>query len=672
MMEGSQTYFPIDHFLNDTFSHIGSRILDHLDLQSLINCKLVNKGWLRFIENEKFSWHKEINFVKGKVQKSERLVDLMDQLQTRDKALDYVKSMALVARSLPCNPKSETLEISFMESLLKIQSDQFSSLIMDSTNLGADLEQDWMTFQKEAAKLDELEFYTFLASLSKNVNPVINNNGATVLHYSPKRIKLWILDQLDECMDVNVIETKMGVTPLHTAATVYNQEPEPFQKMASRVQDVNVQDNEGNTPLHFYILMENFNSKSDMDSMVEFIDGLFNHAPKSDANRENVNGISPLEIAAEFGLFKIFEKIALHIGPEKLEAFQFPKGNTALHYAVWSDNPDFVSFILNTTKIDPIQADAEGDTPLQLAVDFRYFESFKCLAFHLGAETLTSLKFHNAENLLHFAVDSNDLTLIQWVLDHCKPSLDQKNCDGKTPLERASDCGHFEAFKIIAYQAQPQLLESIQRLLHSAIQTKDPNFIQWILETCKVDPKEPCEEGITPLQLAAANSDGTFFALVAMKISEADPLTLAAEFGHYDAFKMIAFAVEKQALESWIFKKSRNALHFAALMDDTKLIKYILEHTNIDPNQRDEDGNTPLQLNVMVDGIQGFKAIAIKLGLKCLDHQIKASFMIRKAQKSVPIFVPSLHYKFPFFCACGDYLSLVDVYGVCIVCEHLK
>lgn len=102
--------FTFEPFFSPSFDHIGARILDFLDIQALQNCKLVCKQWLQFITNSRFSWLKELEYHKKKFREDEKLIQLWNALQMKDKALQNLQKLSLFIREfkteikyLPCN-----------------------------------------------------------------------------------------------------------------------------------------------------------------------------------------------------------------------------------------------------------------------------------------------------------------------------------------------------------------------------------------------------------------------------------------------------------------------------------------------------------------------------------------------------------------------------------------
>lgn len=205
-------------------------------------------------------------------------------------------------------------------------------------------------------------------------------------------------------------------------------------------------------------------------------------------------------------------------------------GSTALHWAVKNDKKEMVQFIVNRHDSAHLQADEYGRTPLSVACE----SSSHADVFMILAKKM--------------------------------------NVD---PLEFAAEHGIYKIFKTIAMKNRVYNLKSYKwtckgtTALHQAVIYRDQLFVSYILHHSDIDPLDGGDQGKSPFQLAAL-------------------------LKNYKAFTSIAFHADSNKLESVKFIKGRTALHYAVLIRDIRLVNYLLKKTNMNPNEDDDYGKSPL------------------------------------------------------------------------------
>lgn len=116
------------------------------------------------------------------------------------------------------------------------------------------------------------------------------------------------------------------------------------------------------------------------------------------------------------------------------------KGNSALHRAVAENCGDALDVLLGHCKRNGFRWDTANDdgySPLQLAVACRNLRIVKLLLDRGASTTERDLKHGN--NILHIAVESDSLDLVNYILEHVDKSLsDEPNNAGYTPLQLAN------------------------------------------------------------------------------------------------------------------------------------------------------------------------------------------------------------------------------------------
>lgn len=116
------------------------------------------------------------------------------------------------------------------------------------------------------------------------------------------------------------------------------------------------------------------------------------------------------------------------------------KGNTALHCAVLENGVDVLEALVGHCKRNGLRLDTANDdgySPLQLAVMCRNLRITKLLLERGASAKGRDLKHGN--NILHIAVESDSLDLVNYILEHVDKSLsDEPNNAGYTPLQLAN------------------------------------------------------------------------------------------------------------------------------------------------------------------------------------------------------------------------------------------
>ena len=176
--------------------------------------------------------------------------------------------------------------------------------------------------------------------------------------------------------------TGAGVLPhwrwtlLHVAATGKKTSPELVKALIDAGAEVNVQDNEGNTPLHFSVKRINREKlpARDYEGIVRLL--LEN---KADVHIVNIAGASPLHTAVAFRADPSAVEMLIKAGAD-VNLKTFPRGDawTPLHGAVARNSGDTVALLLKYGA-DPAAKDGRGLTPLQVAEQGGFADAAKVL-----------------------------------------------------------------------------------------------------------------------------------------------------------------------------------------------------------------------------------------------------------------------------------------------------
>ncbi|MDR2403116.1 MAG: ankyrin repeat domain-containing protein [Spirochaetaceae bacterium] len=187
-------------------------------------------------------------------------------------------------------------------------------------------------------------------------------NGRTPLH---EAVRLGILDMENVLFRYGAdpeIRDNNGKTPFMEAVSLGN--ADVVERLASRGVDIMVRNNLGDTPLHIAVAQE----RSDLT-------GLLLHRGAS-IHAKNTRGESPFQIA----LATSPRMVSTLLTPEWIVRSD-DEGHSPLHIAIRSEAPAYlIGIILNEEGVRIAAVDADGHTPLRLAVDRDNWEVAKMLA----------------------------------------------------------------------------------------------------------------------------------------------------------------------------------------------------------------------------------------------------------------------------------------------------
>ena len=239
------TFNKIQVNMIERLPHIGAKIFDSLDNESLLKCKEVSRTWYDFINDQKFPW---VRMIKVYVKESNKMYTECPKHWRRLFRKNNVKQVKTFAREI----------------------------------------------QKYIAMIIEYD----CSSLSHV------DKGLTPLHFASMFCHEIDMDIIQRILETEVIKNprdKDGNTPLHIAADKGHLKV--FQLIKEMVDDINPKNDHGNTPLHMVALndeMINVEGKQIIELILKNI---------IDKNPSNRFGTTPLHNAATNGKFDIFQLI---------------------------------------------------------------------------------------------------------------------------------------------------------------------------------------------------------------------------------------------------------------------------------------------------------------------------------------------------------------------------
>jgi len=221
-------------------------------------------------------------------------------------------------------------------------------------------------------------------ALSLGTVPLVAQVSDRHLERAPERIEKNDADGLRKLLskDPSLVRlTGAGVLPhwrwtlLHLATTE-QASLEVVTVLLDAGAEINVQDNEGNTPLHFSVKRihrEQF-PKRDYEGIIRLL-----LEKKADVHIANVAGATPLHTAASFRADPSAFEMLIQAGADvNQKALASAGGWTPLHGAAARNSADAIAVLLKHGA-DPTAKDARGLTPLEVAEQGGFAEAAKVL-----------------------------------------------------------------------------------------------------------------------------------------------------------------------------------------------------------------------------------------------------------------------------------------------------
>ncbi|XP_065335878.1 uncharacterized protein LOC135936833 [Cloeon dipterum] len=329
-------------------------------------------------------------------------------------------------------------------------------------------------------------------------------NESTLLHLAlhhnyvledSDKIYKWIVEQEDDT-DLNV-KNASGDTPLlhackHMIWSV-------AEMLLTRNVEVNVQDTEGKTAMHYAAEKGKLN-------LVKLM-----HEKGANFALTDDDGMNTLHSAT--GYFEIF--IFLHEKNDALLKQRLKNGDTTLHCAIRSSYcTKLIKWLIEQCQIDLNSTNSGGETPLLLACTMRRWMIAKML---LEKSVDVHVKDKIGKTALHYAVNSHDgledLHAFDVVQELCKRGADLASTDndGKNAFHHAMKNFHMALFiHELNGELVKQRLNNGDTTLHLAIKSdllnRNQALIMWLLEQDFVDLNARNALNETPLILACKAS----------------------------------------------------------------------------------------------------------------------------------------------------------------------
>ena len=449
-----------------------------------------------------------------------------------------------------------------------------------------------------------------------------DGDGSTALHLAALNGDLEAADLLlEHNLDIRAPNNR-GQIPLHIAAQQGH--AEMIQKLLDakpRFRQLKATDSQGRTPLHL----------ATWSGHVEAAKSLLDNGANLEA--ASSEGMTPLHLAADRGHLEMV-RLLLEKGaapnavdeqkrrPLQIAAQQGHQGvmkllleksdidvidddkNTLLHSASQGGLTEAVKYLLER-GVDANAMNDEGQTPLFLAAANGHNDVVKILVeSRADPNTLDD----DGKAPLHVAIKNGYLDLVNYLLDNGA----DKNASERWPLMYTA--AYFGRIKIVEEFVKRSIDMNIRgpndwTPLHAAFD--NAAIVRILLEKgAEVDAVE--SSGRTPLYLAIANYEsGTVKVLLENKANPlkqcengSTALHRAIDDRNREAFELMADFLEANPAIDLVSdlkdQHGRTPLMAAIKTNQTNVVKFLLERTNVEVEQRNERGQTLLNVAVEV------------------------------------------------------------------------
>ena len=411
-------------------------------------------------------------------------------------------------------------------------------------------------------------FNVFIRILERTNQENINKadrNGWTALHYAIDQESETQVEELlkRDDVDVNIQNNADNRTALHLASNWPNIPMDLFQIILEKTDNINAQDVNGNTALHFAIGKQCDNK----------VNELLKHENNVNVNVKNNTNDTPLHLASKWtnisaDLFKIILEKSTDINAQDDE-----DGRTALHNAILCECDIATKALLAHNDVDFNVKNYTNETPLHLASKREEISSdlFKLI---LEKSRDINAQDNQGNTALHYAILGESEIATEELLKHSDVNVNIKNYyDNITAL-------HFACcWKDIPVDLFNLILEN-----STDINTPDEDgrsALHWaIFHESEMATKELLAHNDVNVNFKNRNSGTALYS--ACLYWKDIPV---------DLFKII---LEKTADVNAQCDDGRTALHWAIICKSDIATKELLAHKHVNVNVKDNKNKTAL------------------------------------------------------------------------------
>ena len=385
--------------------------------------------------------------------------------------------------------------------------------------------------------------------------------GITAVHYAtyqPENLRILVsIVQQRSVLSLLVRQDRRGSTPLHYAASCGLQKS--VQILVLYYKSVNIQNSDGDTPLHLSIRSCYCNSN--------LVQEILQHE-SCNPSTVNAQNETALHIASQCGKLDSAELLLLAGKCSQEDIKEAIKDKFLLHQVAATNRLEFGQALLNIQGCKINQLNSEGETPLHVACkgDSKVFEL-------LTADSRCDLNALNKNGLtaLHITIASGQLEKYHLLITNvdCNPNIVRS--DGNAPLHMMIEKNFSRSLSILLKhpKCNPNMRNNEgNSALHLAVRKRSVACVTCLLQHDRVDPNIQNEIGNTPLHEAVIT--GT-------------------------PIKIMEFLIYHKIVNPNMKNNEGNsALHLAVRKRSVACATCLLQHDKVDPNIQNHNGNTPL------------------------------------------------------------------------------
>ena len=277
-----------------------------------------------------------------------------------------------------------------------------------------------------------------------------------------------------------------GRKPIHIAAATGNDKTCKFLLEQHDVENDNLFDNSGYTPLHFAAYFSNLDCLTILnDQCPTFI------------NTVDKIGAKAIHFAAmgdSLHAFEILRTLGDHLHDTDLQ------GRSVLFYA---KSEEFIEYLISNLKFDLNSKDLLERNVLFSSIQLFHNQLFHIL--HTKFELSLSIKDKNQVNLIHQAVSSNNQEILEFLLENSGLNALEVDAKGRNALHYACFFGFIDILKILLSKF-PNSFDSRDNLgrspLDTAAYSNHLDVVALLLDVYsknKVKEIKPANDGRNPL-----------------------------------------------------------------------------------------------------------------------------------------------------------------------------
>ena len=401
------------------FPHLAEKIFEELDNYNFIQCKVIGPSWKNFIEESKFSYIRLIKTVtncsKKEVAKTFPKANLEETIRL---ASDVTKVYNELLKVNVDHPSLTLFDCAAKCGYLSV-----CQLMINSRNTLGSTPLDLAAENGHLSVCELLVGKVESTNRQKALASAIRNGHSAICHL--------IIESIVDKRNINIGD-KCDRTPLHFAAE--HNLLSVCQKLMEIVNESDPEDDDFNTPFHLAA------RSGHLDICGLFIGKI------DDVNAVNGDGQTPFHLAASNGHLEVCNLIIESYPSMHLNLLDFGNGNHPFYWAAAEGLLDVCKLFYEKTK-EKNPTNRVNHTLLHFAAYFGHLEMCQYIIKNVNEKNPVGFRH---DTPLHHAAEKGHLEVCQLIVDNVSnKERKRKNCDGKTPIQLASDSGHSSIVKIL-------------------------------------------------------------------------------------------------------------------------------------------------------------------------------------------------------------------------------